>query len=122
MNRISKNGFTILELLVVIAIIGILAAIGLASLSGTRERSDTAAFKSEMDGLLPALISICHDDDLVAANVPGGSAYAALTSDPLGQNCGPSSVATFNIVITPTNGSSCTSATLTELGVIYAGC
>ena len=122
--RNKNKGFTLLELLVVIAIIGILSAVVIASLNDSRSKAKTAAFKSEMDSLVPSLISVCHDRALVASDVPGGSAYRTLGSDPSTQACGPASVGTFSIDIDSTNGSACTSATLTESGVTYnpSGC
>jgi prepilin-type N-terminal cleavage/methylation domain-containing protein len=120
----TKKGFTILELLVVIAIIGILAAITVAVLGDSRTKANTAAFKSEMDALIPSLISICHDGSIEAANLPGGSSYSAFTDAPETQDCGITSSATFSIDVDATNGSACTSATLTETGATYApsGC
>ncbi len=124
MTTNKKGGFTILELLVVIAIIGILAAIIIVALGDSRQKAKTAAFKSEMDALVPALVSICHDGGIIAADVPGGTSYDALDDAPTTQDCGPESSATFSIDIDATNGSACTSATLTETGVNYtpSGC
>jgi prepilin-type N-terminal cleavage/methylation domain-containing protein len=121
---IYKKGFTILELLVVLAIIGIFASIAVVMLGNSRGGAKVAAFKSEVDSLVPLLISICHDRAIVASDVPTGSSYAALAEDPGTQDCGPNSAVTFSIDISSSNGAACTSATITELGATYSpsGC
>jgi len=116
----SKKGFTVLELLVVIAIIGILSTVVLAMISSSRTKGKTAAFKSEVDAILPTLISACHDRALVASDIPGGSTYSAFGSNPATQSCGGvDGQGTFTIEIESTNSGACTSATLTEAGVSY---
>ncbi len=55
-NKLQK-GFTLIELLVVIAIIGILAAVLLVNLAGTRNSAKDAAAKLEMGQLRTAVES-----------------------------------------------------------------
>jgi len=59
----KSKSFTLIELLVVIAIIGILAAIILASISGTRARSRDARRKSDLAQLHRALTMYYQDNE-----------------------------------------------------------
>ncbi len=126
MNK--SRGFTLIELLVVIAIIGILSSVVLVSLSGTRVKAKTSAFVSETSSLHPKLIDVC--DTLGGAGLDATTifGYAGFTTFPatsvaVTNDC--TSSGTFTVTITPpTNGSACTTATITQSGVSYlpAGC
>jgi len=50
--RFSQKGFTLIELLVVIAIIGLLSAVILVALNGSKSKSGDAVVKSNLDGIL----------------------------------------------------------------------
>ena len=57
----KKQGFTLLELLVVIAIIGVLSAVVLASLNGSRVKARNASVLAQMDEYIKALNLYYHD-------------------------------------------------------------
>ncbi|MEI6479063.1 MAG: type II secretion system protein [bacterium] len=116
-----KKGFTLIELLVVIAIIGILSATVLTSLNGARVKAKNATFKTELTHLQLVLISSCDSAALVAGtDVPAIGAHSIGTIT--AQSCGPTGASTFNITFTPTNGSACTLATVTNTTITYTGC
>jgi len=119
----NKNkGFTLIELLVVIAIIGILSSVVLASLTSARIKAQTVAFKSEISALRPALINICDTRNIVATDVPAGSARAAGTITLA--TCFSTSSNAFTVTFFPQTGKggNCTSATLTADGATFVGC
>ncbi len=107
-NFMKKNnfsfGFTLIELLVVIAIVGIFAAVVTASVSSQRNKALRAAFRSEVDGLTPALIAKCDSGStLSSADFPSNATTYAFNEDTILLNCsGPET--NFAVNLTATNG------------------
>jgi prepilin-type N-terminal cleavage/methylation domain-containing protein len=61
----NKRGFTLIELLIVISIVGILAAIGLVALNGSRERARDAQRKHDISSFRSSLALYFEGNDNV---------------------------------------------------------
>jgi len=117
----NSKGFTLIELLVVIAIIGILASVVVMSLTSARNRSKIAAFKSEVVGAVPGLVTAC---DATALTTPPAT-QSTTWAGPSTQNCGSLGDGTFSgLTATATYssgaGAQC-SAAITEKGAVFSG-
>jgi len=80
MLKLNKKGFTLIELLVVIAIIGILASVVMVSLNSARQKAKNVAFKSEANGVVPGITSLC-DERLITPADFVGTTYATVVAD-----------------------------------------
>ena len=86
-NKFQK-GFTLIELLVVIAIIGILAAVLLVNLAGTRNRAKDAAIKLEMGQIRTGVESFFLTNSTYVDACASGTDCGALQTDITGKQGG----------------------------------
>ena len=119
-NKKCNKGFTLIELLVVIAIIGILAAVVLVSISGSRLRALKAGFKEEVASGRASAIDKCFTT-AGAPVIPAGKYSNAwsFTSN----TCGPNNTGTFSATVASNIGIAACSATVTDTKLTFtAGC
>jgi len=84
----KQRGFTLIELLVVIAIIGILSAVGLIALNGTRERARDVTRKSDIKQLSTGL-ALYYDEHNSAYPDSALAGVTTWTSEPSPQTAEP---------------------------------
>jgi len=103
----KQKGFTLIELLVVIAIIGILAAVLMVNLSGTRNKAKDSAIKLEMGQIRTAMETFALGQSTYA----GGYANAEVVALAAGVTANGGTIATPP---TYTTSEWCVSVTLND--------
>ncbi|MCX6806957.1 MAG: type II secretion system protein [Candidatus Berkelbacteria bacterium] len=87
-NIKSKKSFTLIELLVVIAIIGILAAMILVAVRGSRLKAQDAAAKGNLSQVKSALMRYYQDNEKYISYADDGSGFPDMCANSSGStNC-----------------------------------
>ena len=79
--KINAHGFTLIELLIVMTIIGVLVALSLFALSGTRESARDGRRKADLETIRSALELYKADCDAYVVNASGGNVGTVLDTD-----------------------------------------